>query len=104
MNITDSQQFDITITATDRKGQPVQVDGVLSFVSSNPAVATVTPSEDGKSATVAGVIPGDATISVTDTLNATGEQIGGSLDVHVTTGAATVVQVVAGPVSEQPTA
>ncbi len=101
MNLTDNQQFDITVSTTDKKGQPVQIDGTLAFASSNEQVATVTPSTDGKSATVKGVLPGDATISVVETIAADGSTIGGSLDVHVTSGAATQVVIQAGPVSEQ---
>ena len=63
-------------------GKPARVDGVPVWGSSNPAVLTVTPAEDGMTASIVAVGAGDAQVTMT-------AQAGGTaltappLDVHV---------------------
>ena len=103
MQLTDSQQVPFTINPTDRKGQPAPVENVR-WASSNDAVASVTPSEDGLSAVVKAGVPGDATISVTaDAQIGEGStDIAGTVDIHVVPGAASVIALTPGDVTEQP--
>jgi hypothetical protein len=103
MKITDNQQFDVTLQPVDKKGSPASIDGVPVYATSNAAVATVEASADGMSATIKGALPGTATISVSaDADLGTGDtEIGGSIDVEVTSGAAIQANLTAGPVTEQ---
>jgi hypothetical protein len=66
MIITDVQKFTASIQPVDAKNNPAPVDGVPVWSSSNPAVLTVTASEDGMSATITAVGPlGTAQVAVT---------------------------------------
>ncbi len=93
--ITDNQTFTYSLVAVDKKGQTVPVDGVPVWSSSNTEVATLAPAADGLSAVLTAVVPGVATISVTD------GNLAATDDVTVVPGAAVTVQLKAGAVSEQ---
>ena len=102
LTLTDSQQVVYTIEADDKKGQPVtgaSFDAPPVWAGSNDAVATVTASADGLSATVVPQIPGDVTVSVSAAIK--GATVGGSDDLTVTSGAATTVKLVAGAPTDQ---
>lgn len=104
MNLTNTQQVDLTIAPTDRKGRPAPVENV-EWATSNSEVATVTASADGLKATVVAVGPlGDATISVTADghMGEGTTSLAGTLDITVTAADATVMAVTAGTPIEQP--
>lgn len=103
LTMTDSQQAVLTIKPVDKKGKPAQLDGVPVWTSSNTEVATVTPETKGLSVVVTGLVPGDATISVSadGDLGEGIKEIAGTLEVTVTSGAAVTVEITAGEPSEQ---
>lgn len=92
LQLQDDQHCPLTIQAVDAAGNPVTLPaGSVSWTSSNPSVATATPSADGMSCDVAAVGPlGSAQIGVT----AAG--LTGTLDVTVVAGAAASIQIVPG--------
>lgn len=103
MILTDTQKVTCTIDPRNIKGNPAPVDGVPQWSSSNPAVATVTPSDDGLSATVTAVGVGVTQIScVADADLDAGEtrEITGVLDVDVRPSEAVTLGIVAGTPEE----
>ena len=101
--ITTVQQIPYTIAPKDRKGRAAPVQNVV-WSSSNTEVATVTASEDSLTGTVVGLVPGAVTISVTADADM-GEgvtELAGVAQLQVNPAAAVSVELVPGPVAEQP--
>lgn len=102
--LTSSQQQNLSVVFTDRKGNPAPVDGVPSWGVDNPNVLALTPSPDGLSCLVAAVGPlGNARVSIQADadLGAGVEAVAGVYDVEVVAGKAAAVQITAGPIEEQ---
>lgn len=104
--ITTTQQFSLTLNATDKRGKPAPVDMSTppTWASSNEAVATVVPDAGALTATVVAQGVGDYVISVSADadLGAGVTTITGQDSGTVTQGTATAVGLTAGPVVEQP--
>lgn len=74
MILKDNQQGQLAVIAKSKKGNPSQIEGRPTWESSDPAIASITPSEDGLSATVKAEINlGDTTITVTAQVMIKGE-------------------------------
>ena len=95
--LLDNQHCPLTIQAVDAAGNPATLPaGAVTWTSSNPAVATVTPAADGMSADISAVGPlGAAQIALSVAVDAT-TTLTGTLDVAVTAGAAATIQIVPG--------
>lgn len=96
--LLDNQHCPLAIQAVDAAGQPTTLPaGAVTWTSSNPSVATVTPSADGMSADVAatGTALGTAQVAVSADLGG-GNVLTGTLDVTVGAGAAASIQIVPG--------
>ena len=64
--LTAGRAKPVNLVINDKKGNPARVDGMPVWTSSDESVATVTPSEDGMSATILSLgTTGTAQISVT---------------------------------------
>jgi hypothetical protein len=103
-SMTDSQQVTLTITATDKKGNPATIPaGSITWAVDNPALLTITPAADSLSAVAASVGPlGTATISVKVADGSGSTVASGSVDCTVVGGGATNIVVNPGTPSEQP--
>jgi hypothetical protein len=103
--MTDSQRVTVTLNILDRKGNPAPIDGHPEWAVDNPNVIALTPSGDNLSCVVEAVGPlGAARVSVTADADL-GEgvtSIVGILDIEITGGAATVINLVAGTPEEIP--
>jgi hypothetical protein len=99
--ITDLQQYTVSVAEADSKGQPVTGDN-LSWTIDNPGVATITPSADGYSALIVGVADGTANYTVSD--NTVNPPLTGSGSVTVVSSAATSLVVNEGAPEDQPPA
>jgi hypothetical protein len=104
--MTDSQQVTLTVSFTDRKGNPTSPPAGAQppqWLVDNPNIITLTPSTDGTSCVAASVGPlGAATISV-KVSDAQGNPLAsGSIDVTIVSGAPTQVAITPGTPSEQP--
>lgn len=99
--ITDTQQYTVSVAEQDTKGQPVTGDN-LSWTIDNPAVATITPSADGYSAVIAGQSDGTANYTVSD--STVDPPLTGSGSVTVVSSAATSLVVSEGAPEDQPPA
>lgn len=97
LQLQDDQHCPLAIQALDHANNPVTLPpGAVSWTSSNPSVAVVTPSADGMSANVAAAGPlGTAQVGVSVDLGG-GNALTGSLDVVVVAGQAATIQVVPG--------
>jgi len=97
--LTDVQKVALSVSFTNRAGNPAQVDGIPQWSSSDPSILTVTASEDGLSAEAVTVGPlGTAQVSVVADADL-GEgvtELTGVLDVEVKPSAAVFALVVAG--------
>lgn len=105
MQITATQQFDVSFTVKDKKGNPAAIDGIPQWLTDNSDLLTITPSADGMTCTVVAVgVLGTGTVQVSldADLGAGVTSIIGTLDVEVTAGTASVVTLNPGPVTEQP--
>lgn len=71
VTLLTGQEDTLTINPLGAEGEPEPVTNI-SWVSSNPGVASVTPAADSLSATVASVAAGSATVTVTATNSAGG--------------------------------
>lgn len=107
MRIKDSQQFTITLTPEDAKGNPSVIDPTkTTFTMDNPALATLTPGADGLSCLVAGAGIGSGQIqySVQDAAVTT-DVVTGTLSLEVVGGdTAQVVANTSAPVDQPPVA
>src|SRR5258706_5801716 len=61
---TDQQYLGVTLTITNKKGQPAPVDGAPVWASSDATVLTVTEAADGMSGDIVTVAPGVARVTV----------------------------------------
>ncbi len=104
LTMTDSQQANVKLVILDSKQKPAQVDGVPVWTTSDATVAAVTPAADGMSALVVAGNGGPALITVTcdADLGPGVTPIIGTLDVTITGGAATIIQLQADAPVEQP--
>lgn len=103
VSMTTTQKFLVTAHAVDKNGNPAQVQaGSTTFVSSDPAVATVQAESDNTAFVVA---VGTGTYAITATADADlGEgvvTIEGSDSGEVIAAPATALNLVAGPVQDQ---
>ena len=80
--ITNEQEFDLTITFETAAGNPAIVTGIPVWTISDGAVATLAVAADGLSAVVSSGAPGVATITVT-AQTASGGTVVGTFDVSV---------------------
>jgi hypothetical protein len=80
--ITNEQEFDLTITFETAAGNPAIVTGIPVWAISDGAVATLAVAADGLSAVVSSGAPGVATITVT-AQTASGGTVVGTFDVSV---------------------
>lgn len=98
--LLDNQHCPLALQAADAAGNPTTLPaGSVTWTSSNPSVAVVTPSADGMTADVAAVGPlGTAQIGVSVQVDPTGATapLTGSLNVTVSAGAAATINVVPG--------
>lgn len=101
--LKDTQQCSLAIAPINAKGRPAPVDGVPQWATSDPNVATITPSANGMSAVVKANFAGTAQVSVTcDADLGTGKRnITGTLDVRVDAGEAVSVAITPGTPAEQ---
>ena len=99
--ITDLQQYTVSVGEVDSKNQPVTGDN-LAWSIDLPAVATVTPAADGYSAVIAGVADGTATYTVTD--STVTPPLTGTGTVTVVSSAATSLVITEGTPEDQPPA
>lgn len=83
-----------TLAALDAEGHPTTFTGTPTYSSSDETVATVTPSDDGLTATYEIGAPGDAVITVdTGETDDDGNPIVGKGTIHVTPGGVAVLSV-----------
>lgn len=105
LQLTSSQQCDLSFKPLDKKGNPAKVDGVPVWQTDNTEVLALTPAADGLSCSVAAVGPlGTARVSVVADADL-GEgviDIVGVLDCEVTAGQAVTIKIEAGAITEQP--
>lgn len=105
ITITDNQQFEVTISPVDAKGNPAPIEGAPVWSVSDPALLTVTALEpDGLTALVVAVGPLGAAqvlVSADADLGEGVTTIGGLLDVDIVAGQAVSLEIVAGVPSEQ---
>lgn len=104
--LTATQQVDLSVTVTDRKGNPAQVQDP-TFMSNNESILTVVPDAGGdplKCSVVATGALGSASItfSADADLGSGVEPLLGTFDVDVGPGKATVVTLNPGTPTEQP--
>jgi hypothetical protein len=103
MNLTDTQKATLRIEPRNAKGNLAPVDGVPEWASSDPNVASVTPSADGLACVVKAGQAGSAQVTVTvdadlgDGIRA----LSGSIDVNVSAGEAVTIAIVAGAPEDQ---
>jgi len=98
IQLTDIQRVSLSISAVDAAGNPAPIENA-TWVSSNPAVLTVTASVDGLSAVAETVGPlGNAQVQVSaDARIGEGEVVlQGVLDVEVIASEATALNIAAG--------
>ena len=104
MLIASNQEIDLAIKPLDAKGNPAQVDGVTTWVSSAPEVIEIIPKPDGLSATARAVgVMGSSRITATadaDLSNGV-KQISGYADIIVVAGQATAIEIIVGEIRNQ---
>ena len=93
--ITNEQEFDLSIAFQTAAGSPATVTGTPAWSASDPNIITLTVAADGLSAVVASGNVGTATIAVTAT-TASGATVSGTFDVAVVVAEAAVVVFTAG--------
>lgn len=105
LQLTDSQFCTASIKPVDKKGNPANVDGAPLWSTDNTEVLALEPAADGLSCKVSAVGPlGSAKVSVkADALIGDGTvDLFGVLDVEVTAGAATSIEITTDAPAEQP--
>jgi hypothetical protein len=103
--ISTTQQVQLSAKFSDRRGRPAQVDGRPEWSTDKSDVLMLSPTDDGLSCVVAAAGPlGTARVTMTADadLGDGVKPLIGFLDVEVTPGEATVVEVTAGSPEEQP--
>lgn len=101
--LTDSQKAVLSISPVDKKEFPAAVDGVPVWTVADSTVASLTPSEDGLSASIVAEAPGTTQINVTADADL-GEgvvELIGTLDVQVTAGQAVSLNISSSAPEEQ---
>lgn len=103
LTMTDSQQVIVTVTATDKKNQPVPLPaGTVVATSDAENVVTAVVNPDGTVTFTAAGVVGSATGSVTVN-DATGTALAsGSIDFTIISGAPTKLVLTPGAPTEQP--
>ncbi len=98
LQLTDIQHCPLSISAVDAAGNPTTLPaGSVTWSSSDPKVATVTPAADGMTADVAAVGPlGNAQVVVSVLVDPAKPALTGTLDVTVVASAAATIQITAG--------
>jgi hypothetical protein len=97
--MTDVQSAPLSVTITDARGNPAKVDGVPTWVSSDPTVLTATAAADGMSCVIAAVGPlGTAQVKFTADadLSPGVSELVGILDVEIIASAAVNVVITPG--------
>lgn len=97
--LTDIQQVTLAITAVDARGNPAKLDGAPVWATSDAALLTVVPSEDGLSCVATAVGPlGTAQVLVTADadLGAGIRELTGLLDVEIIASEALNITIVPG--------
>lgn len=103
--LSATQQCTLSVTVTDKKGNPAPVDGTPDWLVDNPNVVALTPSADGLSCLISAIGPiGGATVTFRGDadLGDGVKEIAGILEVDVTAGEASLVTINAGTPEEQP--
>lgn len=103
--MSDSQQADVTIDARDKKNNPAPLDGVPEWSTDNTDLLLLAPAADGKTCTIKALGPlgtGKVTVKADADLGSGSTEVIGVLDVEITGGQATVINVVPGTPTEQP--
>ncbi len=104
--MTDSQQCVLTVTMTDKRGNPVPFPpGSLApaWMVDTPSILSLTPTAGGSSCTIAALGPlGDAKVSVLVSDTQGNPLAGGGIDVTIVSGAPSQVTVDPGTPTEQP--
>lgn len=104
LKLSTTQKCTLSVAFKDKKGNDAEVDGPPSWGIDNTDVLTLVPSDDGLLCEIAAVGPlGTALVSVLADADL-GDgivQVAGTLEVQVTAGQATVVEITAGEPSEQ---
>ena len=101
VQLTDLQQFTLTVAEQDSKGQPVTGDN-LSWTVDQPTVVAITPSADGYSCLCVAGVDGTATVTVTD--NTVTPPLTGTDTITVVSSAATSIVLAEGAAEDQPPA
>jgi hypothetical protein len=104
LTLTDTQKVTATVAPKDKHGHPAAVEGVPLWETTDPTVATVTPSEDGLSCVIAanGAL-GTCQVKVTADADL-GEGVTpltGLLDLEVVAGAAVTLDITTSAPEEQ---
>jgi hypothetical protein len=96
--LTDSQECELNVVFTDKKGNPVQDVHDLTWGVDNSNLLTLTPPADGNPAKISAVGPlGTALVSVQDA----DDQIAGTLEVQIVSGAPVEITIEPGTPTEQ---
>jgi hypothetical protein len=101
VQLTDLQQFTLTVAEVDSKNQPVVGDN-LSWSVDQPDIVAITPSADGYSCLCVAGADGVANVTVTD--NTVTPPLTGTDSVTVVSSAATSIVLSEGPAEDQPPA
>jgi hypothetical protein len=104
LKLTDSQKVTLTLDPRNAKGNSAALDGIPQWANSNPAVAALSVSSDGLTATATALTPGSTQITVVaDADLDEGElrEITGTLDLEVQAGEAVSLGLIAGTPTEQ---
>ncbi len=101
IKMKDTEQATASIELDDAKGYPVggDFDQPAAWSIDDESIATLKPSDDGKSCLVVGQKPGNATLSVAAVL--AGASFAGSCPVTVVAGDAATIKVTLGDASPQ---
>ena len=97
--LTDEQKVSLSVGFFTKAGNPANVDGTPTWASSDPAIVTVTPSEDGRSAVATTVGPlgtAQVTVSADADLGEGVKLVTGVLDIEVRPAEAVSAGIVAG--------
>ncbi len=100
-----SQQTRVSVQFRDRRGNEARIDGIPEWMTDNSDVLALEPAEDGRSCLVKAVGPlgvGRLTLSADGDVGTGTRPIIGTVEIEVTAGDATVVQLVPGVPEEQP--
>ena len=104
ITLTDTQYVEVSFQPVDARGNPARVEGVPEWQVSDPFLLALNIAEDGLSAELLAMGPlgnGQMAITVDADLGAGVRSITGVLDVTITSGAATSLNIVVGVPQEQ---